>query len=125
MSLTVWEINGLSLELDLGDADVMERYEKAFEEMADTEKLLPKDGKASEKIRAYCNVFRRLFDKIFGSGSSEKLFDGVPVKTSAYEEVYFSFLEFAEKQLVDYEKQRAQRLSRYIPDRQQRRSDKK
>lgn len=125
MSLTVWEINGLSLELDLGDADVMERYEKAFEEMADTEKLLPKDGKASEKIRAYCNMFRKFFDKIFGSETSEKLFAGVPVKTSAYEDVYFSFLEFAEKQLADSAKQRAERLSRYRPNRKQRRSKKK
>ena len=29
-----WEINGLSIELDLDDADSMERYENAFELMS-------------------------------------------------------------------------------------------
>ena len=40
MSLTTWEYNGKTFELDLGDADTAERYEKAFDTMADQEKTL-------------------------------------------------------------------------------------
>lgn len=51
-----WEVNGLSLELDLDDADNMERYENAFDIMAKEENQIPKDGKQSERIRAYCQI---------------------------------------------------------------------
>ena len=40
MSHKIWEINGLSLELDLQDADVNERCEQAFEAMEKHEKEL-------------------------------------------------------------------------------------
>ena len=40
-----WEINGLSLELDLDDADNMKRYEDAFDLMAKEETEIPKDGR--------------------------------------------------------------------------------
>ena len=33
MSLKTWEINGYSFELDLTDADTVERYENAFEDI--------------------------------------------------------------------------------------------
>lgn len=45
MSHKIWEINGISLELDLEDADVMERLENAFETMKNDESAVPKDGK--------------------------------------------------------------------------------
>ena len=88
MSRKNWEINGLSLEFDNQDADNMERYENAFDLMEEEAKQLPKDGRVSERIRAYCNVFRNLFDRIFGEGTSEKLFDGVPMSSERYEEIY-------------------------------------
>ena len=46
MSHKIWEINGISLELDLEDADVMERLENAFETMKNDESAVPKDGKS-------------------------------------------------------------------------------
>lgn len=42
MSLKNWEINGCSLSLDLEDAEAMERYEAAFDKMAEEEKTIPK-----------------------------------------------------------------------------------
>ena len=69
MSRKTWEINGLNLELDLENADCMERYENAFEEMKKEENEVPKDGKASMRIRAYCRLFRNLYDNIFGEGT--------------------------------------------------------
>lgn len=126
MSQNIWEINGVSLELDLEDADVMERYEKAFDIMAESEKTLPKDGRASERIRAYCKLFADLFDNIFGAGTSEKIFKGVPVSAAAYEDVYTSFLDAVKAMKMSSVQRRAQMLEKYKPqNRQQRRAAKK
>ena len=125
MSQKKWQINGKEFELDLTDADAVERYENAFEDMTDAEKLIPKDGKASERIRACCGLFKKLFDTIFGEGTSEQIFEGVPTSISAYEEIYLSFLDFAHAQFEADTKQRAERLTKYTPNRKQRRAKKK
>lgn len=124
MSQKIWEINGLSLELDLEDADCMERYENAFEKMSEEEKQIPKDGKYSAIIRAYCRLFRDLYDRLFGEGTSEKLFEGVPENTDAYDEVYYKLLDFVTAQRTAAVEKRAEKLSKYRPNRQQRRNKK-
>lgn len=125
MSLKIWEINGLNLELDMEVADVQERYENAFEQMSEEEKQVKKDGKTSEFTRAYCNLFTKLYDRLFGDGTSEKIFAGVPVSVSKYTEVYDSFLEFVRKQTEQITTHTVERLSKYKPNRQQRRNKKK
>lgn len=122
MSHKNWEINGLSLVYDNQDADNMERYENAFDLMEKEAKQLPKDGRVSERIRAYCTVFRNLFDRIFGEGTSEKLFDGVPMSSERYEEIYGQFLEFVREQNEASHQRHAARISSYLPNRKQRRS---
>lgn len=124
MSQKIWKINSLSLELDLEDADCMERYENAFEEMSKEEKQIPKDGKASVRIRAYCRLFRNLYDRLFGEGTSEKLFKGIPENTDAYDEIYYALLDFVAAQSADAMAKRNEKLSKYRPNRQQRRSKK-
>ena len=121
MSHKIWEINGISLELDLEDADVMERLENAFETMKTDESAVPKDGKASARIRAYCAMFRNLFSNIFGSEETEKIFRKVPTNSSAYDDVYISFLEFINAQKDDIARAKSEKLERYRPNRQQKR----
>ena len=122
MSLKIWKINGLSLEIDLEDADIMERVENAFEAMKNDEDAIPKDGKASEQIRAYCGMFRKLYDNIFGNGTSDNIFKDVPTKTSSYDDVYISFLEFVNSQKDDVARTKNEKLARYRPNRQQKRA---
>lgn len=124
MSRKTWEINGLNLELDLEDADCMERYENAFEEMKKEENEVPKDGKASMRIRAYCRLFRNLYDNIFGEGTSEKIFKDIPDNTDAYDKIYFEFLEFVTAQRTSAAETRNERMSKYRLNRKQRRSKK-
>jgi len=124
MSLKVWEINGLKLELDLSDADIMERYENAFEIMTADEKAIPKDGKASVQIRSACEMFRKLFDNLFGSGTADKIFSDVPTALSKYEEIYMSFLDFVQSQITEGVKKRNEMITKYIPNRQDRRAKK-
>lgn len=125
MSQNVWEINGVSLPLDLDDADVMERVEDAFDAMEQEEKQIPKDGKQSARIRAYCNLFRNLFDHVFGEGTSEQIFKDKPMKTEVYDEAYFSFLECIRTQKEKAAQKRRERLSKYRPNRKQRRAAEK
>lgn len=125
MSQKVWEINGVSLPLDLDDADVMERVEDAFDAMEQEEKQIPKDGKSSARIRAYCNLFRNLFDNIFGKGTSEQIFKDKPMKTEIYDEAYGSFLECIRTQKEQAAQSRRERLNKYRPNRRQRRAAQK
>lgn len=124
MSQKIWEINGLSLKLDLEDADCAERYEKAFEKMSEEEKQVPKDGKLSARIRAYCRLFRNLYDRLFGEGTSEKIFKGIPDNTDAYDEVYYKLLDFVTAQKIATAEKRNEKISRYRPNRRQRRNKK-
>lgn len=123
--MKVWEINGISLTLDLENADVMERYEKAFEAMAEAEKKIPKDGKRSTQIRSYCALFRTLYDTVFGEGTSARIFGDQPDSTGVYDAVYDSFLNFVGMQITETAQRRAERLSKYVPNRAARRAAQK
>ncbi len=111
----IWEINGASLPLDLEDADTVERYEDAFDRMEKEEKAIPKDGKQSARIRAYCNLYRHLYDNIWGEGTAEKIFRDTPMNAAVYDDVYGSFLAFVREQTILAAKQRAEKLKRYKP----------
>lgn len=113
--LTRWEINGVTLMLDLENADDTERYENAFEKMAAEEAQIAKDSKKSVQIRAYCALYRNLFDNIFGAGTSDKIFADTPMNAAAYEDVYDSFLEYVRGQTAAAAKRRAERFGKYTP----------
>ena len=121
----VWEINGISLPLDLEDADVMERYEDAFDAMAAEEKKIPKDGRRSAVYRAYCKLYRDLFDRLFGDGTADKLFAGQPTSAEVYETAYASFLDFARAQTAAAAERRNALLTKYQPNRAQKRAAEK
>lgn len=116
MNSKIWEINGCQLEIDIEDADVMERYENAFEMMSAEEAEVLKNSKQSAKIRAYCKLYERLFDRIFGDGTAKKIFKNCPANISVYEEIYFDFLNFIRCQTVESAKNRAEKLSKYRPN---------
>ena len=120
--LKVWEINGISLPLDLEDADVMERYENAFEQMSSAEKTIRVDGRASGRIRAYCMMYRNLFDHLFGDGTSDKIFAGQPMSAAVYEAAYASLLDFVRGQTAAATERRNALLEKYRPNRAQKRA---
>ena len=117
-----WEYNGVTLEVDLQDADFAESYEKAFARMEESEKELQKVGVNSEMIRGYCNLFYHLFDDIYGDGTGEKLFAGKK-NARMCDEAYRNFLAAAKKDADDARNQRMAFISRFTPhqNRQQRR----
>lgn len=123
MSLTQWGYNGKTYELDLGDADVAERYEKAFTILEEKEKQMPKDGTNSARIRAYVALFVELYDLLFYRGAGREILpkDSITYANQSYE----SFLEFANKQTEAAQNSIPDMLNKYSPNRAQRRGKSK
>ena len=119
----IWDNNGLSYELDMQDAETSERYESAFSKMAEREKLLPKDGASSAYIRAYHELFKNLFDDIFGEGSGSKIV-GEKANSRVCNEVYASFLDFVAEQKNSQLEFNNNLVTRYSANRAQRRAAK-
>lgn len=121
--LTTWNINGISLELDIDDIDDLERYERAFKQMGDAAKRIPKDGTASEITKAYCTTFYDMYDCIFGDGTADKI-HSKKYSAQECETVYSSFLGFVSAQR-DARIAAREQISRYLPqNRAQRRRHK-
>lgn len=76
--MSMLKICGQELELDLFDADVMEVYEKAMNEVVERAKESKKHTEVSnaEGIREMCGIVKDFFDKVFGDGTAEKLLKG-------------------------------------------------
>lgn len=118
---TVWRINGHEFVLDIQDADTAERYEEAFSRMGQEEKNLPKDGKHSAWLRAYCGMFRNLFDHIFGNGAAVKIL-GEKDNTRVATETYEDFLNFIAAQQEPLAALQNRVINRFSPNRAQRRA---
>lgn len=76
MSVSKVTINGIELELNLLDADVIEKYENLNDEI----KRKIQDPKAYEGkstadgMRYQCRCVEQFFNALFGEGTSEKVF---------------------------------------------------
>lgn len=116
-----WEINGKTYELDLEDAETAERYEYAFDMMGKEEIQLPKDGKPSDRIRAYCKLFEDLYDRLFGEGSGKAIL-GEKANTRICNEVYDDFLNFVATQKQESLAFQNSMVNKYSPNRAQRRA---
>lgn len=69
-------INDVELELDLLDADVVEKYETLNREIAEKVKEPTQyDGlSTADGMRLQCRYIDEFFDKLFGKGTANKLF---------------------------------------------------
>lgn len=76
--MSIITINGTDLELDLLDADVMEKYQnlndeivRKIQEPTQYENISTADG-----MRKQCRYVDEFFDSLFGAGTAVKLFGG-------------------------------------------------
>lgn len=73
--MSMINVNGVDLELDLMDADVMERYEHMNKEIADrVASLNSAPGTNADKMRMINEEVRNYFDEIFGAGTAQEVF---------------------------------------------------
>ncbi len=120
----IWKINGLELELDLEDADVFENTIKAFEQMDADAQNLDKVGSMPDYIRGYCDIHYKLYDRLFGEGTGEKIFNGKK-NTRICDEVYDDFLSFANDIVKRANARRFNMNNKYMPNKKQGKTKKK
>ncbi len=107
------EINGVQLDIDMGDVAFIERYEKAFEKMEENEAKVPKTGTTTDRAKAFVSIFYELFDDIFGEGTGNAIFDGkcnIRMCLDAYDD----FLEICKSQIDETNKSIAKKYSKYM-----------
>lgn len=112
-------INGVELEdIDVLDADVAEKYEKALEKVEHISKKV-EGMKVSESIRTQCNAIFDVFNALFGEGTDKKVFgDKVNLLTclKAFEELVL--------QANEQNKEVEELTNKYSPNRAARRNKK-
>lgn len=84
-------INNVELpDIDVTDAQEMERYEAAHDKVAEKMKNLTAEGKRrSELIRIQCEAVFEFFDDVFGTGTAAKIFgnyENLIICLDAYED---------------------------------------
>ena len=114
---TTWTYNGHEFYLDMDNLDDLRRYDAALK--AQRPAFNPGQTEITTVIE-YCDGMRRLFDTLFGEGTSEKLL-GDTKKTTDYDAVYESFNDLLYAQTKDIAEKRAKMLNKYKPNREQRR----
>lgn len=85
-------INGIDLELNLLDADVLEKYENLNAEIVNKiqEPTQYQGISTAEGMRKQCRYVEEFFDKLFGAGTAEKVFGGgndLAVRMDAFAQV--------------------------------------
>lgn len=108
-------INGVKLDIDFTDAEIVERIELGskgvFEKAQELEKKKTEISIA-EGIRQECKILKDFLDYVLGEGTSEKLFgnkNSLNDCLNAYEDI----INARESQYTDFQK----RVSKYSPDR--------
>ena len=117
------EINGVELELNLLDADVVEEYERLTKKIvARIQNKKAYEGKSNaEAMRYQCRCVDEFFDGLFGPGTSEELFpkngdlaarmDGFGKAMGAMEDSRNTVKEIVGKYTPDRAQNRRQRRS--------------
>ena len=73
--MSVIEINGVKLEADLLDLDVMEKYEKEMNAVSEKVKAARENGiKGSALLREELKITDEFFEAFFGVGTAHRLF---------------------------------------------------
>lgn len=119
--VTVWEYNGFTFELDVGDADTAEHIEGVFDRFSKAEKRVKRDGSMKEIIISYDKLFRDMFDDMFGTGAGDDIL-GEKRSIKNCNAAYESFLDFINAQRENFAEQNAMLNAKYNGNRVQRRT---
>ena len=123
--MSLWKWNDVELEVDIEDYDFLERYDDAFKKMDVEEKAIQKVGTSISILKDYCMLFYHLFDRIFGEGTGERLFNK-KYNVRICEDCYDSFIRYCAEQNAEANRRRAAIMAKYAPqNREQRRNQQK
>ena len=113
------KINNVELELDLMDADMADKYEKAYRKMQRDVANIPKKISLADSIRKQCNLIFCFFNEVFGEGTSKKIFGN---KTNLREciKAVETLIDYVNKDVEEANKI----INKYSPNRLARRDSK-
>ena len=113
------KINDVELELDLMDADMAEKYEKAYKKMQRDVANIPKNLSLADSIRKQCQLIFTFFDEAFREGTSKKIFGN---KTNLREciKAVETLIDHVNKDVEEANKI----INKYSPNRVERRNSK-
>lgn len=97
---TIWKYGNGEYKFDIAEADDLEKFQKAQEEL---EKAAPELEEYAAKnparyIRTYCRLLRAFFDDVLEEGASLKIFEGQTDNLRVYKAAETSFLSFVQAQ---------------------------
>lgn len=110
-------INGVDLDFDILDADVLERYETALQKMNETINENAEGESNADAIRRQCRAVFAFFDTTFAPGTAKSVFGNktnLGVCLDAFEQVVEAYQAQNE--------QLNQRVKKYAPNRAARRA---
>ena len=114
------KIKDIEVDFDFFDADDAERFENEAKIIKEqSEKKKKENLSYPEAIREECKVIEDFFDKVFGEGVSQKLFNG---KKNLAEHIK-TFEDIIQAKL-EKQKDLQNTFDRYMPNREQRRNNK-
>ncbi len=116
------KILDVELEYDFLDADLLEKYEKENQKLADTIKDPQKyEGlSTADSIRVQCKIVDEFFDALFGKGTADQLFHG-KAHIGHHMEAFGQMAEAAKNSSQDF----ARIEEKYSKNRAERRSENK
>ena len=116
----MWEYQGKRWELDLEDYDTAVRFKQALEALSAQEGQLKESLEAGdavfrgpEGIRAYAEMFHRVFAGLFGQEAVDSLFEG-RCNIRECDEAYLSLMEYLRGQM-EAARVRKERFMAYLP----------
>ena len=114
--MSVLNINGVELDFNLYDADVVERYEEANDKVIEMDTPESTKGKRmSEIIKYRCMIVEEFFDHVFGEGTSEKLFGGkkdLQIHVDAFKTACDYVVQFSNSMIMKSQKYSSDRAQR-------------
>lgn len=110
-------INGKEFDFDIADADCMERYENALQEMQESSKNMQIVASNAEMLRKTCQLVHDFFDKVLGENAANTLFDG-KMNFRVCFQVYEEFVNACTEECQEL----TNALSKYSSNRAQRRA---
>lgn len=107
-------INGIKMNIDFTDADILEKIEEGSKKIYDEAEELKgnKDLSPAEGIRQECKILKNFLDYVLGEGTSEKLFQGRDSLNQCLQ-AYEDILKGRNEQMKEFQT----RVSKYSPDR--------
>ena len=110
-----WEINGERFPFDYDDMETIERYKRALAQMGEDSNTVIVTGDRSDIIKSHYEIFSKVFDTVFGPGTSEKIFKG-KVNLRMCFDAFDSMVGFVNSCKRRSEANYNQRLQKYMPE---------